>query len=42
MASKLAMKQEHNLILGIPLAIIVKKSFEDLPGMTALVEAERS
>ena len=38
MASKLATKPEHNLILGIPMASIVKKGFDDLTGMTSLVE----
>ena len=39
MASKLAAKAEHNLIIGIPMAAIVKKGFEDLPGMTAILES---
>ena len=39
MASKLAQKPEHNLVLGIPMASIIKKGFEDLIGMTAMLEA---
>ena len=39
MACKLAQKPEHNLILGIPMASIIKKGFEDLMGMTGIVEA---
>ena len=39
MASKLAMKAEHNLILGIPMAGIIKDGFEDLPGMISMVES---
>jgi hypothetical protein len=38
MAAKLAAKSEHNLILGIPMASIVKDGFEDLPGMTSMIE----
>ena len=39
MASKLAAKAEHNLILGIPMAGIIKDGFEDLPGMISMVES---
>ena len=39
MASSLAMKPEHNIILGIPMASIIKSGFEDLPGMTAMIES---
>ena len=39
MTSKLATKQEHQLILGIPMAGIVKDGFEDLGAMTAILES---
>ena len=39
MASKLATKQEHNMILGIPMSAIVQKGYEDLGAMTAMIEA---
>ena len=39
MASKLAMKSEYNLILGIPMASIIKNGFEDLDGMTSIMES---
>ena len=38
LASKLAMESEHNIIIGIPMAKVVKKGFEDLTGMTGIVE----
>ena len=39
MASKLAAKQEHQLILGIPMASIIKSGYEDLAAMTAILES---
>ena len=39
MTSKLAPKQEHQLILGIPMAGIVKDGFEDLGSMVAILES---